>query len=70
MQESLRPGTVPMVDYLRKAAGWAENNYTVIAIDFASRNCVSRGNSANSQLSLKTDGDPNTMTHLHPKRSM
>ena len=33
----------------------AESNYTIIAIDFASRYCVSRVNSANAQPNLKTD---------------
>ena len=35
--------------------GWAVSNYTIIAADFASRYCASRGASANTRPNSKTD---------------
>ena len=43
------------VDRLSKADECAESNYTIKAFDFASRYCVSCGNSANPRPNLKTD---------------
>ena len=46
---------LPLADHLRKAGEEAQSNHAIIATDFASRYCVSRGNSANTCTNLKTD---------------
>jgi len=48
-------GLQGLLDRLRKAGQCAESNYTIIAVDFASRYCISRENNANTRPNLKTD---------------
>jgi len=53
--ESLHCATVLLADRLCKLWKFVESNYKIMAVDFASRYCVSRGNSTNTHPILKTD---------------
>ena len=56
-RHSRKPGIIalPLADHLCRAGEWAQSNCTIIAIDFSSRYCVSRGKSANTRPNLKID---------------
>ena len=54
-QRALSYAIIPLADHLHKAGEWAESNNTIMAIDFISHYCVSRGNSVNTCPNLKMD---------------
>ena len=61
---------LPLADHLPNAGNWTESNYTITAIDFASRYCISRGNPPQSEDGYTTDGNPNIMIQSHLKHCM
>ena len=64
---------LPLANSLHKTEEWVELNHKIIAVDFASRYCISCGNSTNIRLNLNTDtrrvgsqyNDPFTSETLH-----